>query len=84
MSTNSKRTNFGHIEIIACDAHSALFHWLLILTAGNNGEYFAAAWPGKILQDYSLRGRKVLKIVQKISKNATLYRFLNFEKFWER
>ena len=62
----------------------SLFHWLLILTAGNNGEYFAAAWPGKILQDYSLRGRKVLKIVQKISKNATLCRFLNFEKFWER
>ena len=32
------------------------------------------------MQHYSLRGRKLLEIVQKVSKTATFRHFLNFEK----
>ena len=47
-----------------------LFHWLFTRGAGNIGQYFAAAWPGKIFANYSLRGRKLLENVQKVSKIA--------------
>ena len=47
-----------------------LFHWLFTRGAGNIDQYFAAAWPGKIFANYSLRGRKLLENVQKVSKIA--------------
>ena len=47
-----------------------LFHWLFTRGAGNNGEYFAAPWPRENNRRYSLRGRKLLEIVQKVSKTA--------------
>ena len=59
-----------------------LFHRLFTRGAGNIGHYFPAAWSGKIIHNYSLRGRKVLEIVKNVSKDATLCRLLNFEKLW--
>ena len=45
-----------------------LFHWLIVATAGNNGEYFAAAWPGKIIAVIPSVGVKFLKLSKKFRK----------------
>ena len=45
-----------------------LFHWLFTRGAGNNGEYFAAAWPGKIIAVIPSVGVKFLKLSKKFRK----------------
>ena len=59
-----------HILIIGWDGAGqwTLFHWLYIRGAGNNGEYFAAPWPGKIIAVIPSVGVNFLKLSKKFQK----------------